>query len=187
MTRLAPSPAEGGIVAYYRVSTTLQAETGWSLKAQRTAVHRYAEAKGLPIVAEFEEAESAFRVSERSPITLDQRPQLAAALDQCRRRRATLVIAALDRLARNVVFIATLVQTRVDFVALDLPEGATPFLIHILAAMAEEESRAKGRTRSAGLALQKARGIETWATRRTRIAREQAEAMRPVFEAIRAE
>jgi DNA invertase Pin-like site-specific DNA recombinase len=185
MTRAASAPPD--LVAYYRVSTVLQAETGWSLSAQRTTVHRYAEAKGLRVIAEYEEAESGFRVSARTPVSLDNRPELAKALDTCRRQRATLVIAALDRLARNVVFVATLVQTRVNFVALDLPEGTTPFIIHIYAAMAEEESRARGRARTAALALLKAQGVETWPARMSRAAQERAEAMRPVFLAIRCE
>src|SRR5690348_13893499 len=126
-------------VAYYRVSTELQERAGYSLAAQRSMVRQYVAASGAPLIAEFEEAESAYRSSRD---TLDRRPALHDALDLCRRRKATLVIAALDRLARNVVLVATLIETKIPFVALDLP-GATPFIIHIYAAMAEEESRQK--------------------------------------------
>jgi DNA invertase Pin-like site-specific DNA recombinase len=170
-------------VAYYRVSTEWQNQAGHSLAAQRSIVRQYVESSGATLVAEFEEAESAYRLRRD---TFEQRPALRAALALCRRQKSTLVIAALDRLARNVVFVATLVETKIPFVALDIP-GATPFMIHIYAAMAEEESRQKGRLISAALALAKERGIGTRhpSVRQAAAARMRAEAQRALIDEIR--
>jgi DNA invertase Pin-like site-specific DNA recombinase len=169
-------------VAYYRVSTEFQRETGYSLAGQRGMVRHHVQESGMTLIGEYQEAESAYRAAM---ITLEKRPALRAALADCRRRKATLVIAALDRLARNVVFIATLVETRIPFVALDIP-GATRFMIHIYAAMAEEESRQKGRLVSAALSLARKRGRVIWQDRLAIEARCRAEALRPIIDEIRA-
>jgi DNA invertase Pin-like site-specific DNA recombinase len=87
-----------------------------SLDAQRDMVGVYAEERGMPLIDGFTEVESAYRPSRMS---LDNRPELRAALARCKRLKATLAIAALDRLARNVVLIASLIETRVRFVALE--------------------------------------------------------------------
>ncbi len=118
-------------VAYYRVSTERQGDSGLGLAAQRQAVAGYI--RDSELLAEFQEIESGKRHTNR--------PKLAAALELCRRSRATLVIAKLDRLARNVHFISGLMESKVDFVAVDMPE-ASPFTIHILAAVAEHERKA---------------------------------------------
>jgi DNA invertase Pin-like site-specific DNA recombinase len=175
----------GNAIAYYRVSTELQANTGFSLEGQRATVRRYVLEEDLTLISEHTEAESAYRYS--SKLTIEKRPGLRDALRDCKRHKATLVIAALDRLARNVVFIASLIETRVKFVALDIP-NATPFMIHIYAAVAEEESRQKGRLVSAALMLAKARG-KYWgqgARRMSEAAQARAEAHRPIFDEIRA-
>ena len=83
------------------------------------------------------------------------RPELAKALALCKKRKATLVIARLDRLARNVHFISGLMETKVEFVACDMPE-ATPFMLHMLAAVAQEEARAISARTKAALAAAKA-------------------------------
>ena len=170
-------------VAYYRVSTEFQRESGYSLGAQRTMVRRHLETTGAELVAEFEEAESAYRPAR---VTLDHRPALRAALTLCRRQKATLVIAALDRLARNVVFVATLLETKVPFLALDLP-GATPFIIQIYAAMAEEESRQRGAIVRAALALAKQTGAcpNFSGFRKAAEVRARAEKTRSVIERLR--
>ncbi len=134
-------------VAYYRVSTDKQGATGLGMDAQREAVSRFIGQRG-EIVAEFTEVECGRK---------NRRPQLLAALDECKRRRATLVIAKLDRLARNVHFISGLMESKVEFVAVDMPD-ANRLTIHILAAMAEHEAHLTSTRTKAALAQAKARG-----------------------------
>jgi DNA invertase Pin-like site-specific DNA recombinase len=136
-------------VAYFRVSTDKQGITGLGMDAQREAVGRYVQNRGQ-IVSEFIEVESGRK---------DNRPQLSAALDECRKRRAVLLIARLDRLARNVAFIANLMNSDVKFVAVDMPQ-ANRLTIHILAAVAEHEREMISQRTKAALAAAKARGIK---------------------------
>ena len=136
-------------VAYYRVSTDRQGRSGLGLDAQREAVARFlAGHSGAALLGEFTEVESGRRAD---------RPQLAAALALARRRRATLVIAKLDRLARSVAFIAGLMEGEAPFVACDNPH-ATSLTIHILAAVAQHEREMISARTRAALAVAKARG-----------------------------
>ena len=137
-------------VAYYRVSTDKQGKSGLGLDAQKEAVLRYLNGGAWDLVAEFTEVESGKK---------DDRPQLAAALAACRKHKATLVIAKLDRLARNVAFIANLMEAGTDFVAVDMPE-ANKLVLHIMAAMAQHEREAISARTKAALAAAKARGKE---------------------------
>ena len=139
--------SDAHFVAYYRVSTDRQGESGLGLEAQRAAVARFTH--GASLLFEFQEIESGKRHANR--------PQLAAALDQCRRSKATLVIARLDRLARNVHFISGLMESGVDFVAVDMPQ-ANRLTIHILAAVAEHEREAISQRTRAALGAAKQRG-----------------------------
>ena len=134
-------------VAYYRVSTDKQGRSGLGLDAQRQAVASYVAHRG-EILAAFTEIESGRK---------NDRPQLAEALALCRRQRAILVIARLDRLARNVNFISGLMDSRVDFVAVDMPE-ANRLTIHILAAVAEHEREMISKRTKAALQVAKTRG-----------------------------
>ncbi len=120
----------GTYVAYYRVSTDRQGRSGLGLEAQRSAVADYLDGGNWTLLDTFTEVESGRR---------NDRPELAKALDLCRRRKATLVIAKLDRLARNVAFIANLMDAEVDVVAVDMP-FANRFTLHIMAAVAENEA-----------------------------------------------
>jgi DNA invertase Pin-like site-specific DNA recombinase len=144
MTRPAPR-----YVAYLRVSTEGQGRSGLGLEAQRAAVGAHAATAGGRIVSEFVEVESGRR---------KDRPQLAAALGGCRATRATLVIAKLDRLARNVAFVSNLMESGVEFVAADMP-AVNRLTVHILAAVAEEEARMISARTRAALAAAKARGV----------------------------
>jgi len=117
-----------GYVAYYRVSTGQQGQSGLGLDAQREAVTRFA--GKLPILAEYIEIESGRNHTNRS--------QLLAALKHAKRAKACLLIAKLDRLARNVHFISGLMESGVNFVAADIPQ-ASPLAVHIMAAFAEHE------------------------------------------------
>ena len=99
-------------VAYYRVSTDQQSKSGLGLDAQKYAVTQFAEREGYAIADHYTEVESGKK---------DNRPQLLAALNQCKKQRATLIIAKLDRLGRKVSFIAKLIDSKVDFRAVDNP------------------------------------------------------------------
>jgi DNA invertase Pin-like site-specific DNA recombinase len=133
-------------VAYYRVSTAKQGQSGLGLEAQREAVTRF----GGQVVAEFTEVESGKK---------SDRTQLAQAIALCRVHKARLLIAKLDRLARNVAFVATLMNSDVKFVACDMPD-ADPFRLHLDASIAEEETRKISARTKAALAAAKARGVK---------------------------
>lgn len=137
------------IVSYLRVSTARQGASGLGLEAQRAAVQVFAAAGSHTIVAELLEVESGGKAD---------RPQLAAALATCRLHRATLVIAKLDRLARNVAFIANLMDGGVEFVACDMPH-ANRLTLHLLAAIAEHEREMISQRTKAALAAAKMRGV----------------------------
>jgi len=136
------------MVAYYRVSTRQQKRSGLGLLAQKDTVERFVRASEGELLAEFTEVESGRD---------NTRPQLQEALRFCRVYGAKLVIARLDRLARSVSMIAALLNSRVDFVAADMPL-ANRFSIHILAAVAEYESQLISERTRAAFAAAKARG-----------------------------
>ena len=137
-------------VAYYRVSTGEQERSGLGLEGQRAAVLDFINGGAANLVAEFTETESGKR---------NDRPQLAEALAACKKHRAKLVIAKLDRLARNVAFISNLMESGVDFVAVDMPD-ANRLTVHILAAVAEHEREMISERTKAALAAAKARGVK---------------------------
>lgn len=137
-------------VAYYRVSTVRQGESGLGLEAQRKAVKQFLQGGDWEIIAEYTEIESGKK---------SNRQQLAEAIAACKRLQATLIIAKLDRLARNVHFISGLIESGVEFTAVDNP-NANKLMIHMLAAFAEHErEQISERTRNA-LAAAKARGVQ---------------------------
>jgi DNA invertase Pin-like site-specific DNA recombinase len=140
--------AKGRFIAYYRVSTKGQAESGLGLEAQRTAVTRFLNGGEWELVEEVTEIESGKR---------NDRPKLAEALRLCRIYNAELIIAKLDRLSRNVYFISALMESGVKFVAADMPQ-ATDMTIHILASVAQGEAKAISERTRVALAAAKARG-----------------------------
>jgi DNA invertase Pin-like site-specific DNA recombinase len=146
--------AEGKFVSYLRVSTDKQGKSGLGLEAQRAAVDQYLNGGRWKLLEEFVEVETGKGVK-----ALARRPKLRAAIDACRRNKATLVIAKLDRLARNVAFISRLMEDKVEFIAADMP-SANRLTVHILAAVAEEEARAISARTKAALAAAKARGVK---------------------------
>jgi len=137
------------IIGYVRVSTDRQGVSGLGLDAQRAAIEAYARQTGARITRIHEEVESGRRVN---------RPQLAAALAAARKAKATLVIARLDRLARNVAFVSQIMDAGVEFVACDNPH-ATRLTLHILAAVAEHEATMISARTRAALKAAKARGV----------------------------
>lgn len=146
--------ASGKFVAYYRVSTLKQGQSGLGLEAQKVAVTEYLNGGEWSVVAEFQEIETG-----KGANALDRRPQLRAALELCRKQGATLIIAKLDRLARNVHFVSGLLETGVEFVAADMP-SANKVMIQMHAVMSEwERDQISARTKAA-LAAAKARGVQ---------------------------
>lgn len=143
-------------VSYLRVSTSKQGIGGLGIEAQREAVTAFARARGGEILGEHLEVESGKRAD---------RPALAAAIDQAKRSGAILLIAKLDRLSRSVALISSLMEAKVEFQAVDMPD-ANRFVVHIMAAVAEyEREQISGRTKAA-LAAAKARGVRLGANGR---------------------
>lgn len=171
-------------IPYYRVSTARQGVSGLGLEAQRKAVTDYAARYGYELGREFTEIESG---------KIKMRPVLQKALMQCRKEKAILLIAKLDRLGRNVAFVTALMESLVDFKCVDNPE-ATRFVLHILAAVAENElEQIKKRTKDA-LAVAKLRGVVLGKYGRDVLAEKNRKAavafawqMKPVIEALGAE
>jgi DNA invertase Pin-like site-specific DNA recombinase len=134
-------------VAYYRVSTKKQGVSGLGLEAQKDAVHRYI----APELIDFEFTEVETGTSKK------KRPVLAQALELCKKHNATLLIAKLDRLARNVSFVSSLMDSKVKFKAVDFPE-ANELTIHILSAIAQHEAKIISSRIVDALAVKKRRG-----------------------------
>ncbi len=137
-------------IAYYRVSTKQQGASGLGLEAQREAVRRHLLSVSGAHLIEFIEIESGKR---------RDRPELEKAVRLCRQTGATLMIAKLDRLARNVAFVSELMDSEIDFIACDNPQ-ANRLTLHILAAVAEDEARRISERTKAALAAAKARGVK---------------------------
>jgi len=142
------------IVSYVRVSTQRQGASGLGLDAQRAAVEAYCKQHGVKVGREFQEIESGRN---------DERAVLREAIAYAKRTRSKLVIGKLDRLARSVSFISNVMESGVDFAACDVPE-ANRLLLHIMAAVAENEAKAISDRTIAALAAAKARGTALGAT-----------------------
>jgi DNA invertase Pin-like site-specific DNA recombinase len=140
----------GSFVSYLRVSTDKQGRSGLGIEAQRAAVASYLAGFSAAPLAEFVEVESGKR---------DDRPELARALAECRVRKATLIIAKLDRLARDAHFLLGLQRSGIAFTAADMP-NANRLTVGIMAMVAEEERRAISERTKAALAAAKARGVK---------------------------
>lgn len=176
-------------IAYFRVSTQKQGASGLGLEAQQVAVAAYLNCGAWELIGEFQEVETG-----KGADALAKRPQLRAALDACRKHGATLIIAKLDRLARNVHFISGLMVSKVRFVACDMPE-ANELTIHIMAAFAEHEAKRISQRTKDALAVAKRRGVVLGRSgpanlrpnveERQRAANAFAERLRPVFDGMR--
>jgi DNA invertase Pin-like site-specific DNA recombinase len=142
------------LVAYYRVSTQKQGRSGLGLEAQRAAVRAFAAAEGFEIIEEFTEVETG-----KGSDALDRRPQLKAALKAAKKIKCEVAVAKLDRLSRDVAFIAGLMSQRVPFIVCALGRNVDPFTLHIYAALAEQERRMISQRTSAGLQAAKKRGV----------------------------
>lgn len=143
------APSRKKFVAYFRVSTQQQGRSGLGLEAQQAAVESYLATVNGRLVTTFKETESGKR---------SDRPELAKALLRCRQTGATLLVAKLDRLSRNVAFLMTLRDSGANFLALDLPEANT-LTLTVMAAMAQHERELISQRTRAALAARRARGL----------------------------
>ena len=142
-------------VAYYRVSTARQGRSGLGLDAQQERCAAFAGQQGYAIAQAFTEVETG-----KGSDVLDGRPQLAQALAVAKRLRCPVLVAKLDRLSRDVHFIAGLMVQRVPFLVAELGADVDPFMLHIYAALAEKERRMISERTCAALAVRKAQGAQ---------------------------
>jgi DNA invertase Pin-like site-specific DNA recombinase len=143
----------GQVIAYLRVSTQRQQRSGLGIEAQRAAIALFAAAEGLAIIGEYTEAETG-----KGADALDRRPQLAAALAAARAARCFVLVSKLDRLSRDVAFVAGLMAQRVPFIVAELGRDADPFMLHLFAALAEKERRLISERTRAALQAKRAAG-----------------------------
>jgi DNA invertase Pin-like site-specific DNA recombinase len=140
-------------IAYLRVSTRQQGQSGLGIEAQRTALARFAEAEGMTLLGEYVEVETG-----KGNDALERRPQLAAALAAARAAKCSVLVSKLDRLSRDVAFVSGLMAQRVPFIVAELGRDADPFMLHLYAALAEKERRLISERTKAALAAKRASG-----------------------------
>ena len=140
----------GKFIAYHRVSTARQGDSGLGLEAQQKAVADYLNGGDWEMLEEYIEVESGKSHKKR--------PQLASAISACKQHKATLIIAKLDRLSRNVAFVSALMESGVEFLAVDNP-NANKLMVHMLAAFAEHERDQISQRTKVALAMAKKRGV----------------------------
>ncbi len=145
---------EGKFVTYCRVSTQKQGKSGLGLEAQRKAIEDYLNGGNHKVLKGFTEIETA-----KGGNALDRRPVLKEAIEYAKKHKAKLLIAKLDRLARNVYFISSLMESKVDFVVADMPD-ANALTIHLIAAVAEYERELISKRTKEALAVAKRRGVK---------------------------
>lgn len=138
------------VIAYYRVSTKGQGQSGLGLEAQRQAVRSLCDSRGWEVIAEYTEVESGKR---------DDRPELEAAMHRAKVTGGVLVVAKLDRLSRSETFLSALQDSGASFIAADMPE-ANDLTVHIMAAVAQAERKAIGERTKVALQAAKARGVK---------------------------
>ena len=142
-------------ITYIRVSTQKQGRSGLGIEAQRSAINRFIEAEGYIIIEEHVEIETG-----KGADAIDKRPKLAAALAQAKKLRCPVIASKLDRLSRDVAFIAGLMAQRVPFIVAELGADADPFMLHLYAALAEKERALISARTKAALAAAKQRGTK---------------------------
>jgi DNA invertase Pin-like site-specific DNA recombinase len=169
-------------VPYYRVSTDRQGESGLGLDAQQHAIKTFAAVHGYRLLSGFTEIESG---ADKA------RPILQKALQACRKHKAVLVIAKLDRLSRNVAFISNLMESEIEFIAVDSP-WVEDLYLHIQAAFAQHERMMNSRRTKAALAQAKLRGVqlgrfgkEVLSRRNRQASLDFALALKPLIEELR--
>lgn len=170
-------------ISYIRVSTAQQGRSGLGLEAQQTAIARFCETESFRVFAQFVEVETG-----KGSDALARRPQLSAALESALEHGAPIIVAKLDRLSRDVHFISGLMSKRVPFIVTSLGANVDPFMLHIYAALAEQERRMISDRTRAALTAARARGVQLGNPRageQTDKAREFAETLREIVLPIR--
>ena len=147
--------ATGSFISYLRVSTQKQGQSGLGLEAQRKAVDDYLNGGDWNVIEEVVEIESGKN---------NKRPKLLEAIELCKSTGATLVVAKIDRLARDAAFLLNLRDAGINFIAADMPE-ANRLTIGIMALVAEQEREAISKRTKDALAAAKARGVQLGAYR----------------------
>jgi DNA invertase Pin-like site-specific DNA recombinase len=173
-------------IAYTRVSTQKQGQSGLGLEAQKAALARFAQAEGFEIAETFTEVESG-----KGADALDRRPQLAAALKAAKRQKAPIIVAKLCRLSRDVHFISGLMVHKTPFIVAELGPDVDPFMLHIYAALNEKVRRDIGERTKAALKAAKDRGqklggLNAKGEANRDEAKARAEALRPVLDELKA-
>jgi DNA invertase Pin-like site-specific DNA recombinase len=151
---MAVAPSSFKLVSYLRVSTDRQNRSGLGLEAQRAAIARFAAAEALEVIAELVEVETG-----KGADALDRRPVLRETLALARKHKAAVCVAKLDRLSRDVAFIANLMVQRVPFIVTELGADVDPFMLHIYAALAEKERALISERTRLALAAKRAQGV----------------------------
>jgi DNA invertase Pin-like site-specific DNA recombinase len=179
-------------IAYLRVSTRQQGQSGLGIEAQRAALARFAEAERMTLLGEYVEVETG-----KGMDALDRRPQLAAALVAARAAKCSVIVSKLDRLSRDVAFVSGLMAQRVRFIVAELGRDADPFMLHLYAALAEKERRLISERTKAALAAKRDGGYRLGNPRniraagvvgrtvQTAVADQFVEGLMPVVQAIR--
>lgn len=145
---------ERRVIAYYRVSTHSQGKSGLGIEAQRLAVTEFVKREGFELVGEMIEVETG-----KGADALDRRPVLSEALTMAKKLKASVIVAKLDRLSRDVAFVAGLMAQKVPFIVTELGADADPFMLHLFAALAEKERAMISARTKAALAAAKGRGV----------------------------
>ena len=151
------TPHSGKFVAYYRVSTQRQGQSGLGLEAQQETVRQHLNGGDWELIGEFTEIESGRKV-------MRDRPELQKAIDVCKAEGATLVAAKIDRITRNLGFLTRILDSNVDIIFCDIPQMMNPaqnkFILQLMANVAEYESNIIGSRTKDALAAAKARGVK---------------------------
>lgn len=142
-------------VAYCRVSTSEQGRSGLGLEAQQRAIQLFCEANDIELVETFVEVQSG-KLSD----TTQDRPELGRALMMAKALKGPVIVSKLDRLSRDVHFISGLMAHKIEFIVAELGRQADPFVLHIYAALAQQERKMISDRTKAGLAAAKARGVK---------------------------
>jgi DNA invertase Pin-like site-specific DNA recombinase len=141
-------------IIYTRVSTAEQGKSGLGLQSQLDAVNEFCLKENIGVIACYQESESG-----KGFDAIEKRPQLAKALAHAKKEGASLVVAKLDRLSRNVAFISSLMEMKVSFIVAQLGKDADPFMLHLYAALSEKEREMISTRTKAALAVLKAKGV----------------------------